>query len=100
MALIILNLESTLRFVSATCPMKLSLLSMAIPIYLLSLTMSRCCRPRLNLGCLVVLKVTALVLAGKNYKPRLLAVLSTAFRAFWSLSAGLFPCKSRTRLAA
>jgi len=34
MALIMLNLESTLRFVSVTCRMKLSLLSMVMPRYL------------------------------------------------------------------
>jgi len=33
--------------------------------------------------CLVVLKAMVLVLAGEKYKPKLLAALSTAFRAFF-----------------
>ena len=54
----------------------------------------------LNLDCLVVLNDTVLALAGEKYKPKLLAALSTAFRAFWSFAAGLFSCEIRTMLSA
>jgi len=47
-----------------------------------------------------VLKAMVLVLAGDKYKPKLLAALSTAFRAFWRFSAGLLPCEIRTRSSA
>ena len=41
-----------------------------------------------------------LVLAGEKYKPKLLAALSTALRAFLGFSAGLFPCEIRTKSSA
>ena len=47
-----------------------------------------------------MLKDMVLVLAGEKYKPKLLAALSTAFRAFLSFSAGLLPCEIRTRSSA
>ena len=47
-----------------------------------------------------MLKAIVLVLGGETYKPKLLAALSTAFRAFWSFSVGLLPCEIRTRSSA
>ena len=44
-----------------------------------------------------MLKAMVLVLAGEKNKPKLFSALSTAFRAFWSYSAGLLPCEIRTR---
>ena len=41
-----------------------------------------------------------LVLPGEKYKPKLLAALSAAFKAFWSSYAGLTRCEISTKTAA
>ena len=63
--------------------------------------MSRYCKLSLNLRlCLDVSKAIILILAVDKYKHKLLAALSTAFRVFWSLCAGLLPYVIRTRSSA